>query len=53
MDEAIHSNGRKLKISDFIDDEIPATRYNTYRRGDKVNSYRKQTEYGDKKYIKP
>jgi hypothetical protein len=48
------STGRKLDISDFLDDNetIPTPSY--YRqRNNKTNGYRKQTEYGAKKYIKP
>jgi|TARA_B110000495_G_scaffold4790_1_gene3540 hypothetical protein len=51
--ETIYSNGRKLDISDFIDDNNETTKYDSYRRNDKTSGYRKQTEYGAKKYIKP
>ena len=51
------STGRKLDISDFpVDDNetIPTPSYHHHqRRNDKINGYRKQTEYGLKKYIKP
>jgi len=48
--------GRKLEISDIIDDNNEnneTTKYDSYRRNDKISGYRKQTEYGAKKYIKP
>jgi len=51
--EPLYSNGRKLNISDFIDDNNETTKYDSYRRNDKISGYRKQTEYGAKKYIKP
>ena len=51
------STGRKLDISDFpVDDNetIPTPSYHHHqRRNDKISGYRKQTEYGLKKYIKP
>ena len=48
--------GRKLEIYDIIDDNTDnneTTKYDSYRRNDKISGYRKQTEYGAKKYIKP
>ena len=52
-----NSTGRKLNISDILDDDnetIPIPSYHHHqRRNDKISAYRKQTEYGLKKYIKP
>ena len=53
-----NSTGRKLNISDISRSMImklyPTSSYHHHqRRNDKISGYRKQTEYGLKKYIKP
>ena len=49
-----------VKLDAFLDiirlimtDNNETTKYDSYRRNDKISGYRKQTEYGAKKYIKP
>lgn len=48
-------NGRELTISDFLSacDDPHQNENIPHKHNHKSNKYRKQVEYGEKKYIKP
>jgi len=48
-------NGRELTISDFLSacDDPQQNENMSHKHKHKSNKYRKQVEYGEKKYIKP
>jgi hypothetical protein len=46
-------NPRKLNITDFLDPVVHRSRYEKDSRGDKVDTFRQQREFGARKRIKP
>ena len=51
MENTNMENTPELSILDFISTDNSSNRYNN--NNEKVKGYRKQVEYGAKKYIKP
>lgn len=53
MENTNMENTPELSILDFISTDNSSNRYNNNNNNEKVKGYRKQVEYGAKKYIKP
>ena len=53
MENTNMENTPELSILDFISTDNSINRYNNNNNNEKVKGYRKQVEYGAKKYIKP
>ncbi len=52
MENTNMENTHELSILDFISTDNSSNKYNN-NNNEKVKGYRKQVEYGAKKYIKP